>query len=79
MTGVPVLEGIRNFAKGKFNVLYTEGCKITLNKVCHWLVNEKPIINDPENDKKLITEAVKVARQSDAVILVIGENEIINR
>ncbi len=79
MKGVTVLEGIQDFAKGKFNVIYAEGCKITLNKVCHWLVNEKPIINDPENDKKLISEAVKVARQSDAVILVIGENEIINR
>src|SRR4030042_1043052 len=79
MKGVSVLEGIRDFATGKFQVLYAEGCKITLNKVCHWLVNEKPIINDPENDKKMIAEAVKVAKQSDAVILVIGENELINR
>jgi len=79
MKGVAVLEGIKEYAKGKFNVLYSEGCKITLNKVCHWLVNEKPIVNTPENDRKMIAEAVKVARQSDAVILVIGENEIIDR
>jgi beta-glucosidase len=79
MEGVGVLEGIRDFAAGKFKVLYSEGCKITLNKVCHWLVNEKPIINDPENDKKMIAEAVKVAKQSDVIILAIGENEIINR
>ncbi len=79
MKGVSVLEGIRDFATGKFQVFYAEGCKITLNKVCHWLVNEKPIINDPENDKKMIAEAVKVAKQSDVVILVIGENELINR
>jgi beta-glucosidase len=79
MKGVSVLEGIRDFASGKFQVLYAEGCKITLNKVCNWLVNEKPIMNDPENDKKLIAEAVKVAKQSDAIILVIGENELINR
>jgi beta-glucosidase len=79
MQGVTVLEGIREYAKGKFNVLYAEGCKITLNKVCHWLVNEKPIVNTPENDRKMIADAVKVASQSDAVILVVGENEIINR
>jgi beta-glucosidase len=79
MKGVTVLEGIQNFAAGKFRVLYAEGCKITLNKVCHWLVNEKPVLNDPENDKKMIAKAVRVAKQSDAVILVVGENEIINR
>jgi beta-glucosidase len=79
MEGVTVFEGIRDFAEGKFKVLYSEGCKITLNKVCHWLVNEKPIVNDPENDRKMIAEAVKVAKQSDVVILAIGENEIINR
>jgi beta-glucosidase len=79
MKGVSVLQGIQDFAAGKFQVLYAEGCKITLNKVCHWLVNEKPILNDPENDNKMIAEAVKVAKQCDAVILVIGENEIINR
>jgi beta-glucosidase len=79
MKGVSILEGIRDIAAGKFRVLYAEGCKITLNKVCHWLVNEKPILNDPENDKKMIAEAVRVAKQSDAVILVVGENEIINR
>jgi len=79
MKGVTILEGIRNFANGKFQVLYAEGCKITINKVCHWLVNEKPVLNDPESDKKLIADAVKVAKRSDAVILVVGENEIINR
>ncbi len=79
MKGVSVLEGIKDFATGKFNVLYAEGCKITTNKECNWRVNGNPIPNDPENDKKLIAEAVRVARQSDAVILVLGENELIHR
>jgi beta-glucosidase len=79
MKGVSVLEGILDFATGKFKVLYAEGCKITTNKDCNWLVNEKPVLNEPENNKKLIAEAVKVARQSDVVILAIGENELINR
>jgi len=79
MRGVSVLEGIKAFAAGKFNVLYSEGCKITLNEECHWRVNEEPVLNNPENDKKLIAKAVKTARQSDAVILVLGENELIHR
>ncbi len=79
MQGVSVLEGIREFAAGKFKVLYAEGCKLTLNKECHWQVNENPILGDLETDKKLIAEAVKVANQSDAVVLVLGENELICR
>jgi beta-glucosidase len=79
MSGTSVLEGLQAIADGKFEVLYAEGCKITLNKECHWRVNENPILNDPENDKKLIAEAVAVAGQSDAVVLVLGENELVNR
>jgi beta-glucosidase len=79
MQGVSILEGIRAFAKNKFQVLYAEGCKLTLNKECHWQVQENPILNKPENDKKLIAEAVKIAKQSEAVVLVLGENELICR
>jgi len=79
MQGVSVLRGLQEFAEGKFAILYTEGCKLTLNQECHWQVNENPILNDPENDRKLIKQAVKVAKQSDAVILVLGENELICR
>jgi beta-glucosidase len=79
MQGVSILEGIRTFAKNKFQVLYAEGCKLTLNKECNWQVHENPILNNPENDKKLIAEAVKIAKRSDAVVLVLGENELICR
>jgi beta-glucosidase len=79
MQGQSVLQGIQEFAKGKFQVRYSEGCKLTLNKECHWQVNENPILNNPENDKKLIAEAVKIAKRSDAVVLVLGENELICR
>ena len=79
MKGVSVLQGIQEFSKGKFRVLYAEGCKLTLNKECHWQVNENPILNSPENDKSLIAEAAKIATQSDAVVLVLGENELICR
>ena len=79
MEGVSVLQGIQEFAAGKFNVVYTEGCKLTLNEQCHWYVNENPVLNDPEEDRKLIAEAVELTNQSDAVILVLGENELICR
>lgn len=79
MQGVSVLQGMREFAAGEFNVVYAEGCKLTLNKECHWQVNENPILGDPETGRKLIAEAVKVARQSDAVVLVLGENELLCR
>lgn len=79
MEGVSVLEGIRNYAGKRMNVLYAEGCKLTLNKECHWLVNENPIMADQATDDKLIAEAVNVARRSDAVVLVLGENELICR
>ncbi len=79
MHGVSVLEGLRTYAEGKFEVLYAEGCKLTLNKECHWLVNEKPILSDPQEDQRLIAEAVEAAKQADAVILVLGENELLNR
>ncbi len=79
MEGVSVLEGIRAFAKDKFQVLYTEGCKLTLNKECNWHVDENPILNNPENDRKLIVEATEIAKRSDAIVLVLGENELICR
>lgn len=79
MKGISVLQGIQEFARGKFKVEYAEGCRITVNKECNWRVEENPVLNKPEDDKKLIAKAVRLARQCDAVILVIGENELINR
>jgi beta-glucosidase len=79
MFGVSVLEGIRAYAEGKFEVRYAQGCQLTLNENIHWRLNEKPILGDPETDKKLIKEAVKVAKKCDAVVLVLGENEMLNR
>jgi beta-glucosidase len=79
MKGISILQGIQEFAKGKFKVQFAEGCKLTLNKECNWVVEENPILNAPENDRKLITKAAHLARKSDAVILVLGENELVSR
>ena len=79
MAGVSVLQGFREFPGKKFNVLYAKGCTLTLNAATHWLVNENPILGDPKTDERLINEAVRTAKKSDAVVLVIGENELICR
>ncbi len=79
MQGVSVLKGIKEFAGNNMKILYAEGCKITLNDTVNWKKNENPVLSTPEIDGKLIKEAVLAAKKSDAVFLVLGENELINR
>jgi beta-glucosidase len=79
MQGVSVLQGIREFAGTSIKVLYAEGCKLASNHASGWLVNENPVPNDPSDDSRLIDEAVDATLKSDAVILVLGENELLRR
>ena len=80
MQGVSVLEGFQTYGEEHdVEILYAEGCKITLNENCHWLVNEEPIMSTKEVDAPLMAEAVVTLNKSDAGILVLGENELINR
>ena len=72
--GIHVLEGIQNYAKGKFNVHYAEGCKVTLKPGSFW-ENENPQLNSWESDAALIKEAVGVVKKCDAVVIVLGGNE----
>lgn len=70
-----VLKGIRNRA-ASLNVLYHEGCKITIGGSWH---RDEVILSDSEEDRRSIVEAVEVAKQADAVILAIGGNEQTSR
>jgi beta-glucosidase len=79
MQGVSVLQGLREFAGPSLRILYAEGCKLTTNYASGWLVNENPVPNDPGDDSRMIDEAVDVALRSDAVVLVLGENELLRR
>ena len=79
MEGVSVLQGMKDFAGASFKVLYAEGCKLTANHASGWLVNENPVLNDGADDSRLIDEAVGTALKSDAVVLVLGENELLRR
>ena len=71
-----MLEGIRAKVGDRVKVLYSEGCKITVGG--SW--NQDEVLpGDPEEDRKLIAEAVKVARKADVVVLAIGGNEQTSR
>jgi len=77
-TGIHVLQGIQDFAEGKFNVRYAEGCKITLKPGSFW-EDENPQLNSPKSDAALIREAVRVVKRCDAAVLVLGGNESTHR
>ncbi|HEY1793659.1 MAG TPA: glycoside hydrolase family 3 N-terminal domain-containing protein [Opitutaceae bacterium] len=79
MEGVSVLQGLKDAAPDTMKVLYAEGCKLTANHASGWLVNVNPVLNDAADDSRLIDEAVNTALRSDAVVLVIGENELLRR
>jgi beta-glucosidase len=70
-----LLEGIRKRA-GAINILYHEGCKITIGG--SWQQDEV-VPSDPGEDRRSIAEAVEVAKQADVVVLAIGGNEQTSR
>ena len=58
-------------------VNYAEGVKIT-KEGGNWFA-DSATLNDEASDRQLITEAVETAKNSDAVVLVIGGNEDTNK
>jgi beta-glucosidase len=80
-SGVPkysisVLDGIKEKLGDSVNVVYSEGCKITVGG--SWNQDEV-VASDPEEDRKAIAEAVKVAKTADVIVLAIGGNEQTSR
>ena len=80
-SGIPphyktVLEGIRERAGEAIDVRYAEGCRITMGG--SW-VEDQIVYPDPDEEKQKILEAVKLANQSDVVVLVLGGNEQTSR
>jgi beta-glucosidase len=71
------LDGIAQRAKEHgVKVLHSEGCKITIGG--SWQ-QDAVTASDPVEDRKLIAEAVKVAKKADVIILAIGGNEQTSR
>jgi beta-glucosidase len=73
---ITVLQGIQDRVGDSINVLYHEGCKITVGG--SWTQDEV-VLSDPAEDRKSIAAAVKIARKADVVILAIGGNEQTSR
>ncbi|MEJ5352175.1 MAG: glycoside hydrolase family 3 N-terminal domain-containing protein [Melioribacteraceae bacterium] len=71
-----VYQGIKEKANNKIEVLYSEGCKITIGG--SWNEDEV-ILPTPEEDELLIKEAVEVAKKSEVIVLAIGGNEQTSR
>ena len=71
-----VLEGIRERAGKSIDVLYHEGCKITIGG--SWYQDEV-ILPYPAENRKSIKQAVKVASKADVIVLAIGGNEQTSR
>ena len=72
--GISVLEGIQNFAKGKFDVLYAKGCEYTQTDG-EFFGDYDASPGDPAENKKLISQAVAVANEADILLVVVGGNE----
>ncbi len=80
-SGVPrynmtVLEGIKERVGNRAKVLYSEGCKITIDG--SW-TEDSVVPSNPEEDRRQIAEAVAVGRQADVIVLAIGDNEQTSR
>ena len=73
---VTVLEGVQQRVGNRAKVLYSEGCKITIGG--SW-VQDEVVPSDPEEDRRQIAEAVKVAKKADVIVLAIGGNEQTSR
>jgi beta-glucosidase len=71
-----VLRGIKEKVGSNVNVLYSEGCKITVGG--SW--NEDTVtFPNPEEDRKSISQAVATAQKADIVVLAVGGNEQTSR
>ncbi|MEQ7874508.1 glycoside hydrolase family 3 N-terminal domain-containing protein [Sphingomonas sp. ASV193] len=73
---VSLLEGLREAAGGDFPVDYAEGVRITEKRV--W-TDDKVDLVPPEVNRRLIAEAVDKARNADAIVVVVGDNEETSR
>jgi beta-glucosidase len=73
---VSVLDGIRARVGESVEVLYAEGCRITVGG--SW--NEDAVVlPTPEDDRRQIAEAVDIAARADVIVVAVGENEQTSR
>lgn len=68
--GISILEGIRAHVGDSIEVDYSEGCKIHQGNG-YWREPE-PVLNDPDDDRRMIAEAVSLAEGADVAVVVVG-------
>ncbi|MFB0612911.1 glycoside hydrolase family 3 N-terminal domain-containing protein [Aurantiacibacter poecillastricola] len=73
---VTPLEGIRSLVGDEANIVHAQGVRITEND--DWWEDEV-VLADPEENRRLIAEAVEAARDADTIILFIGDTEQTSR
>jgi beta-glucosidase len=71
-----VLEGIRSKVGDRVKVPYSEGCKITIGGSWN---TDLVTPSDPDEDRKMIRDAIEVAKRADIIVLAIGGNEQTSR
>jgi beta-glucosidase len=71
-----VLQGIKERAGTDINVLYSEGCKITVGG--SW-TEDTVTLPSQEDDRASIKQAVETAKRANVVVLAIGDNEQTSR
>jgi len=73
---VSILDGIKEKAGDSAEVRFAQGVVITEND--DWWADEV-VLGDPEENRRLIREAVDVARGADVIVLAIGDTEQTSR
>lgn len=73
---VSVVEGMKTAATGRFEVEFSEGVKITRERI--WEQDQVNLVPRSENLPK-IAAATAAAQRADAILLVLGENEQLSR
>jgi len=68
-----IYKGIEEKFGAENNVLYSKGCGITTDDGS-WFEDEVKRTSE-EDDRKLLQEAIAIAKQSDVVVLCVGGNE----
>ena len=73
---VSILDGIKAKIGSRANIIFAQGVKITEND--DWWADEVKLA-DPAANRKLIAEAVAVAKGADQIVLAIGDTEQTSR
>jgi beta-glucosidase len=73
---VSILDGIRAKVGARAQIVFAEGVKITAND--DWWADAVQLA-DPQGNRRLIAEAVSVARKADQIVLAIGDTEQTSR